>query len=279
MRNPATAGSGSPARIGREMIRAARDTRRRPASMPFRRGGEGPSVPNSTASQAASDRAACRQCRAVRRRPPAGHGYRASRHGDGHGRRAPREAAPFARSHGGTARWHAPARYDAGRDEDRNRRRRPVSAQSLAGSRSVDRGFRDGEPPDASPPARRCERAGRPSVQAGKEDRRWREPMEPGEQLSARRYQFPASRRPPGDRAPRCQAAERKPRPQWVHLRALGWRAMSTAGRRERSMARFALALAWCDVAPAPDHRARNAGLRRSHSQAKSRAVSNVRAR
>lgn len=275
----ATAKARAPVRIGRVTMRAVTCIRRRPTPMPSRRGGEGPRAPNSTASRPAWGRTVRRQCRAATRRPRGDHGCRALPHGDARERRAASEAEARARSRGENTTPRAADRHDGDRDEDRDRRRRPYRAQARRAATARVQVRRGGAEAARCHPARRCGSTGRPIGLAGSEDRQAAAPTARAERQSASRHRPTGARRPAGDRSRICQAAARKQRPQGDHLLASGWSRRSTSGRRDRRAASMASRLARRAAGPAVSQSARKSGLRRSHSHAKSRAVSGSNAR
>lgn len=216
------------------MTRAASDIHRRPAPMPSRRGGAGPSAGNSTSSHPALARAGWRQCRAATRPLPAGHGYRASPHGGLHRRRALREAAARVRSRAAGAMPHAPGRHGVDRREDRGRTTRPASVRARPAPRAPVRVRHDDESGDASRPAQRYGSAGRPIALAGTEGLLGFAPRALAGRTSMPQGPNRAPTRPACLRSLEYQAAARKVRPQGDHLLANGCSGRSTIGRADR---------------------------------------------
>ena len=148
----------------------------RSSRCPDRAGGEGPIVRSSSASRAASDRAAVRRCRGATRLAGTDRGHRAWQRDGEHGQTAHSEAGCRGRLRAGRS-WR-PERAPCVRclDEDKCRSRRPWQGQGRKAARAIARVRRVGGSGGAYRPAIRSGTRARPSARTGSGDRRWAAP-------------------------------------------------------------------------------------------------------
>jgi len=260
------------------VTRVADDSHQRSSGQRHRQGAANRNVPSLIASLLAADRGPARRFRVSSHRRAPCHGHRASPRGGAPARMVRRGRERHDRLSGGSSpRPGCDSRVPCP-DEGRCRSCRPSRAPGPRGARVAIRASLVGGSAGVSLPVSRSGSRARPSVRKRTGDRRSPLPMAPAARSSERMYQVPDSRRSAARRLPTCRDRTRKVRPQWDHLPAKGCFEIFRILRADRRTTAWLLVLARRAGGLPERQMSRKSGLRRSHSQAKPRASSAVRA-